>query len=128
MKNEGPYNPLGQKESGEELGAVVIQAQGGATQELPAGAWVLGADFDSIDPIRLRGMGFLFNWGLPGGSYSDPNGLFRSGMEPFTRIPEYKNTRMEQFTRVPGPSRQNSIPALSCIPAVGGALVLIYNI
>ena len=37
---------------------------------------------------------------LPGGSYSDPNGLLQPRMERVTQIPEYTNTRMERFTRV----------------------------
>ena len=37
---------------------------------------------------------------LPGGSWSDPNGLLRPGIQPFTRILEYKTTLMERFARM----------------------------
>ena len=53
MKREGPDSQSGLDVSGVDRDVVVIQAQGGSTQELPAGAWVLGADFIRQGPGLL---------------------------------------------------------------------------
>ena len=53
MRNEGPNNPPGLSDQGEDRGITVIKAEGGTSQVLPAGAWVLHADFVRQGPDLL---------------------------------------------------------------------------
>ena len=45
MKYGGPDNPEQGEDTAEDGGLVIIHARGGSVQELPAGAWVLKAEF-----------------------------------------------------------------------------------
>ena len=53
MQNEGPDNPPGISGLGEDRGVAVVQAEGGTSQVLPAGAWVLQAEFVRQGPDLL---------------------------------------------------------------------------
>ena len=53
MKYDGPNSPEDGQAAAEDSGLVIIHAQGGSVQELPAGAWVLKAEFVREGPDLL---------------------------------------------------------------------------
>ncbi|MBT6927832.1 MAG: hypothetical protein HN984_16655, partial [Marinovum sp.] len=53
MKYDGPNSPEDGQAASEGSGLVIIHAQGGSVQELPAGAWVLKAEFVREGPDLL---------------------------------------------------------------------------